>query len=312
MKRRKKWLLALAALLTVVVLGVVGGSFYLYHFAFEPTPKVLNHSSSKNKSNLKKNQAWLKRTPKETWHETSATDDLKLVAVYVPAAKQTKRTIVVAHGYMGNKEEMASYIRMWHRQGYNVLAPDDRGNGQSEGDYYGFGWPDRLDYVKWTRQVVRRNGQASQIGLFGVSMGGATVMMMSGEQLPTQVKAIIEDCGYTGVGDELGYELNQLYHLPKFPLLYTASWVAKSKAHFDFMRASSVAQLKRNRLPIFFIHGDKDTFVPTKMVYENYRATSVKDKQLWVVKGAGHAESYTMHPREYARRVGAFMGRYVN
>lgn len=311
MTTRKKWLIALTTFLAVLVIGVAGGSFYLYHFAFEPTPKVLNHSSSKNRTTLKQNKAWLKRVDKQTWHETSATDNLKLVADYVPAAHQTTKTIVVAHGYMGNKEEMASYIRLWHRQGYNVLAPDDRGSGQSQGNYYGFGWPDRLDYVKWTRQVVRRIGPDSQIGLFGVSMGGATVMMMSGEKLPTQVKAIVEDCGYTSVGDELGYELKRLYHLPRFPLLYTASWVANAKAHYNFLHASAVDQLKKNRLPIFFIHGDQDTFVPTKMVYENYRATSVKDKRLWIVHGAAHAESFTKQPTRYARKVDQFMRQYL-
>ena len=311
MTTRKKWLIAIIAACTVVTLGVAGGSFYLYHFAFEPTPKVLHHSSKKSHQTLQKNQAWLKRVTKQTWHETSATDHLKLVADYIPASTKTSRTIVIAHGYMGNKEQMASYIRLWHRQGYNVLAPDDRGNGQSEGNYYGFGWPDRLDYVKWTKQVIRRNGTDSQIGLFGVSMGGATVMMMSGEKLPSQVKAIIEDCGYTSVSDELGYELKQLYHLPKFPLLYTASWVARAKAHFNFLEASSVAQLKKNRLPIFFIHGGSDKFVPTKMVYENYRATSVPDKQLWVVPNAAHAESMTLHPELYEKKVAAFMAKYM-
>ncbi|MFC6181760.1 alpha/beta hydrolase [Lactiplantibacillus daowaiensis] len=311
MTKRKKWLLALVTLVIVLGIGITGGSFYLYHFAFEPTPKVLNHSSQKSKTRLAKNQQWLKNVKKQTWHETSATDHLKLVADFVPAAHKTNRTIVVAHGYMGNKEQMASYIRLWHRQGYNVLAPDDRGNGQSQGDYYGFGWPDRLDYVKWTKQVIRREGQHSRIGLFGVSMGGATVMMMSGEKLPSQVKAIIEDCGYTSVGDELTYELKNLYHLPKFPLIYTASWVAQAKAHFNFLTASSVTQLHQNKLPIFFIHGAKDTFVPTKMVYQNYRATTVSHKKLWVVPGAGHAESYTMQPKLYTKKVTQFMAQYL-
>jgi len=311
MTRRKKWILALSALVAVLVIGIAGGSYYLYHFAFEPTPKVLTHSSKKSHANLVRNQKWLKNVAKQTWRETSATDNLKLVADFVPAAKATKRTVIVAHGYMGNKEQMASYIRLWHRQGYNVLAPDDRGNGQSEGHYYGFGWPDRLDYLKWTQQVIRRVGADSRIGLFGVSMGGATVMMMSGEHLPSQVKAIIEDCGYTSVGDELTYELKALYHLPKFPLIYTANWVAQSKAHFNFLKASSVTQLKHNRLPIFFIHGGRDTFVPTKMVYQNYRATTVKDKQLWVVPGAGHAEAFTKQPQVYTQKVDTFMAKYL-
>lgn len=311
MSVKKKWTLALATLAAVLVIGVTGGSFYLYHFAFEPTPKVLTSTSKKSHAILVKNKAWLKSIEKQTWHETSATDNFKLVADFVPAAKKTNRTIVIAHGYMGNKEQMASYIRLWHRQGYNVLAPDDRGNGQSQGNYYGFGWPDRLDYVKWTQQVVRRLGTDSQIGLFGVSMGGATVMMMSGEKLPSQVKAIVEDCGYTSVADELSYELKQRYHLPKFPLIYTTSWIANQKAHFNFLEASSVNQLKQNKLPIFFIHGADDTFVPTKMVYENYRATTVKTKKLWVVPGAKHGEALNKQPKLYEEKVSAFMGQYL-
>jgi len=311
MTTKKKWTLALVGIVAVLVIGITGGSFYLYHFAIAPTPKELTSPSQKSHAILVKNKAWLKQVDKQTWHETSATDNLKLVADFVPAAKKTKRTIVVAHGYMGNKEQMASYIRLWHRQGYNVLAPDDRGNGQSQGNYYGFGWPDRLDYVKWTKQVVRRLGTDSQIGLFGVSMGGATVMMMSGEKLPSQVKAIVEDCGYTSVSDELSYELKQLYHLPKFPLIYTASWVADWKAHFNFLEASSVNQLKKNKLPIFFIHGSVDTFVPTKMVYENYKATTVKDKKLWVVPGAKHGEALNKQPKQYEEKVSAFMGQYM-
>ncbi|BDZ32203.1 alpha/beta hydrolase [Lactiplantibacillus sp. WILCCON 0030] len=311
MTTKKKWILVLVGLVTVLIIGITGGSFYLYHFAFEPTPKVLTSTSKTSHTTLLKNKAWLKKVNKQTWHETSATDHLKLVADFVPATKKTTRTIVIAHGYMGNKEQMASYIRLWHRQGYNVLAPDDRGNGQSQGNYYGFGWPDRLDYVKWTKQIVRRLGSDSQIGLFGVSMGGATVMMMSGEKLPSQVKAIIEDCGYTSVTDELAYELKQLYHLPKFPLIYTASWVADWKAHFNFLEASSVNQLKKNKLPIFFIHGADDTFVPTKMVYENYRATTVKDKKLWVVPGAKHGEALNKQPDQYEEKVAVFMASHM-
>jgi fermentation-respiration switch protein FrsA (DUF1100 family) len=47
------------------------------------------------------------------------------------------------------------------------------------------------------------------------------------------------------------------------------------------------------------------------MVYQNYRATTVKNKQLWVVPGAGHAESYTLHPKLYQQKVSQFMATYL-
>ena len=51
----------------------------------------------------------------------------------------------------------------------------------------------------YKRQVLARVGEDAEIVLHGLSMGAATVLMVSGERLPEQVKAIIEDCGYTSV-----------------------------------------------------------------------------------------------------------------
>jgi fermentation-respiration switch protein FrsA (DUF1100 family) len=88
----------------------------------------------------------------------------------------------------------------------------------SEGDYIGFGWPDRKDYLLWIQKVLDRVGNNAQIALHGVSMGGATVMMVSGESLPQQVKVIVEDSGYTSVYEELSYQMNRIFNLPSFPL----------------------------------------------------------------------------------------------
>ncbi|PIO84373.1 alpha/beta hydrolase [Loigolactobacillus backii] len=311
LRLRKKLVYWLIGVLVVILLVITGASLYLYHFAFEPTPKVLSHPTAKSKLITARNKSWLAKVPKQHWHEQSATDDLRLVADYVPAAKTTEKTIVVAHGYMDNKEDMAAYIHLFHRLGYNVLAPDDRGAGASQGNYIGFGWPDRLDYLKWTKQVIHRNGQTSEIGLFGVSMGGATVMMLSGQHLPHQVKAIVEDCGYESVSAELSYELKSLYHLPKFPLLYSASIITMIRAHYNFLQASSLTALHHNHLPTFFIHGSADTFVPTRMVYKNYAATKGK-KKLWITKGAHHAESLSDYPKQYRQKVGQFFAQNLN
>ena len=77
----------------------------------------------------------------------------------------------MAHGYMGSAETMSVFAKMYHDWGYNVLAPDARGHGKSQGDYIGFGWPDRKDYVQWIEKVLTENGQQEQITLYGVSMG---------------------------------------------------------------------------------------------------------------------------------------------
>lgn len=145
-------------------------------------------------------------------------------------------------------------------------------------------------------------------------MGGATAMMTSGEKLPKQVKAIVEDCGYTNVKDEIEHEAQTLYHLPavpRFPLVEILSGINKMKVGYYLGDASSIQQLKKNTRPILFIHGAKDNFVPTKMVYQNYHA-SRSPKQLWIVPGAGHAKSFATHPGQYRQHLQAFLQKYVH
>ena len=196
MKKRKLIYSLIVGLVILILLGITGGSYYLVSYAFKPDLTVKSGPKGKVDKKLLADQNWLKKQNYQNWYEESATDNLKLRAIYLPAENKTNKTIIVAHGYKGEAMHMARYIRLFHNLGYNVLAPDDRASGQSQGKYITFGWPDRLDYVKWIKQVIAKKGSDSQIGLFGVSMGGATVMMVSGERLPKQVKAIVEDCGY--------------------------------------------------------------------------------------------------------------------
>ena len=211
-KHKKAWLIGLLSIFGVLLMGLVGASLYFYQYAFVPSKK--SFLSGGESRIVKDGKAWLKTVHKETWTEKAAGADLKLVADYVPAAKPTNKTVVVAHGYMNTKEFMAPQIKMFHDAGFNVLAPDDRGHGQSQGNYIGYGWPDRLDYLKWINQIIKKQGQQSQIALYGVSMGGATVMYLSGEKLPSQVKSIVEDCGYTSIIDELTYQAKAMFNLP--------------------------------------------------------------------------------------------------
>lgn len=178
---------------------------------------------------------------------------------------------IVVHGYSGRASEMTKYVRSFYEQGYNVIAPDLRGHGNSEGDYVGMGWHDRKDVLIWIQQILKKDPNA-EIALFGVSMGGATVMMTSGEDLPSNVKVIIEDCGYSTVIDEFTYQLKDLFHLPKFPVMNAANTVTKLRAGYNLEEASAVKQVAKSKTPMLFIHGDADTFVPFEMLDEVYNA----------------------------------------
>lgn len=253
---------------------------------------------------------WVEDKGYETWTIKSE-DGLFLKAYFVKAKKDTGKTVILAHGYSSQGKDMGSFAKFYNEKlGFNVLMPDDRGHGQSQGDYIGFGWLDRLDYLQWINKVVELVGEDARIVLHGVSMGGATVMMVSGEELPEQVKAIIEDCGYTSVHDQLKYQLKQLYNLPEFPFLYATSIMTKIRAGYTFEEASAINQLKKNRLPILFIHGGEDTFVPTEMVYQLYEACP-SEKELYIVENAGHAMSYTKDKKGYKQTVITFLKKHL-
>lgn len=316
-KRLKVTLFSIIGVIAVVMGIWAGATTYFYNVAVMPSHKTfLSADKVSKKSPLYHQNKWYKKNKKhfKFWKMKSATDNIQLYANYIPAAHKTNKNIVIAHGFMGDKDKMATYVYMFHKLGYNVLSPDDRGQGQSGGNYIGYGWPDRLDYIKWMRKLIKHNGQDSQIVMFGVSMGGATAMMVSGEKnVPSQVKGYIEDCGYTSAMDELNYEAGNLYHMPafpKWPLLPSLNAMTKSLAHYDLNDASALKQVAKNHRPMLFIHGSKDTFVPTKMVYPLYRA-SRGPKKLVIVKGAKHASSYKHNPEKYEKTVSAFIKQYM-
>ena len=197
---------------------------------------------------------------------------------------------------------LASYYGL---KGWNALLPDLRGCGDSEGEYIGMGWPDRKDMLQWINWIIARD-QGAQIVLHGISMGGATVMMTAGEALPGNVKAVVEDCGYTSVWDIFADELDYLFHLPAFPLLNIASGISTLRAGYSFTEASALKQIAKAQVPVLFIHGSEDNFVHTDMVYPLYDACSA-EKQLLVVEGAGHGNSSNHAPDLYFETVFSFL-----
>ncbi|GEK34257.1 alpha/beta hydrolase [Kurthia sibirica] len=236
-------------------------------------------------------------------------DDLKLQALKYTQEKQSHKWMIGAHGYGGENIFMTRWNRHFYAKDYNIIVPNLRGHGSSEGDYIGMGWDDRKDIVQWIDLVVKEDPQA-EIVLFGLSMGAATMMMTSGEDLPANVKVIVEDCGYTSAADVFTYQLDQLYGLPPFPVINAANTMAQIKAGYSIKEASALQQLKKNKTPILFIHGDADTFVPYKMVDTLYDATTVEKEKL-IIKHAGHGEANEMNSALYWSSIWKFVDRYM-
>ena len=151
--------------------------------------------------------------------------------------------------------------------------------------------------------------QDLQIVLHGISMGSATVLMASGEHLPDDVKCIISDCGFTSVLDEFKHELHD-HKIVSTLLIPTATLLSKKRVGYSFKEASTIEQVKKSRTPTLFIHGDQDDFVPTYMVYDLYNACQA-DKDLLIVEGAKHAESFIVNQELCEKTIIDFMQQYV-
>lgn len=299
-KKYVKVILSIA--IGVALVADIGGSGYLFHYAFSK-----NGYSSKPQGPLSKDDKWFVNSKTETWQQTSK-DKLKLKARFLPAEKKTAKTVVVIHGYGTGSSYMGDYAKMFHDAGYNVLAPDNRSFGMSQGKYVGYGWKDRDDIMNWIKQINQKFGQKSEIGLFGVSMGAATVMYTLGKH-PSNVKFAIADCGYSTISGELNYQIKDMFNLPSFPLVPTASLYGDALAGYNFYQASTKDTLKNNKVPLYIIHGSKDKFVPTENAYRNYQYDK-GPKKLWIVKGAGHAEAKKVAGQKYVTNTIDFAKEY--
>lgn len=303
---KKKIIVILIVLFLLIVTGLGFGVNYLFNYAIVSSEKDF----IKEEDTQKQKKKW--DFAKDSMSELTITSDdkLKLSARYLTQEKKTNRTVIVAHGYMSDGLAMGEFAEIFYEMGYDVLIPDNRAHGNSEGKYIGFGWLDRLDYLLWIDEIIKNKGSEEEIILFGVSMGASTVMMTSGEKLPPQVKLVIADCGYDTVQNELTYQLKEMFNLPAFPLIPLTSAYSKLKAGYGFSEASATKQLKKNQLPILLLHGDQDTFVPTEFVDVLYEAAN-EPKELVLFEGAEHAESFNSDKKKYKEVIKAFIEKYL-
>lgn len=233
-------------------------------------------------------------------------DGLRLHALYA-SCEDARGTAVLSHGYTDCALRIMMLGQMYSDSlHFNILAPDHVWHGQSDGEAIQMGWKDRLNLEQWIK-IADSLWQGKPIYLHGISMGGATVMMCAGDTLPPSVHGIIEDCGYTSVWDEFSMQMKEEFGLPPHPLLDIASLLCRCRYGWDFKEASALKQVERSTLPMLFIHGDNDTYVPTWMVYALYRAKQNGKKRLWIAHGSEHARAFCDHRNEYIVQVKEFI-----
>ena len=313
MSRTKKIVIGIVAALVVVAVGIcafAGNYLTTYALAVDENGRLgsmgdgvyTGHQDTEAQATY---DAWVQGRTLEEWGIKSA-DGLDLWAQYYPADAESHTYVLAVHGYTVDHRDLAPAIVPFVERGMNVLMPDERGRGNSQGDHLSMGYLEKDDVVRWAKEIVSRDPKA-KIVLYGESMSAATVLMAAGQpDVPANVCAVVEHCGYTSAYAMFTDQLKERFGLPEVPFLPAANLVCYARYGFFFSGADAEAALAHTELPILFIHGDADDYVPTYMgqeLYDAYRGP----KQLLIVDGAGHGASADVDPELYYSTVFGFL-----
>lgn len=261
----------------------------------------------------KKNNAFLfEHNPEDL--EILAEENLRLKAWFVPSEKESKKFVICVHGHKCNGPDECGHLFSFYHydMGYNYLLPDLRGHGRSDGNLIGFGSWDSVDIKRWIDYLINRFGEDIEIVLHGISMGAATVMLVNNTSPRKQVKAIIEDCGFTNALDEVAEVCKgmNLKHSSKI-IARAANVYCNIFSGYDLKKdANPLGTMKNAKNPVLFIHGEKDVLVPFEMCGKLYDACPTP-KDIFTVPDAEHAYCYYDAKEEYEEKIKEFLAKYI-
>ena len=234
-----------------------------------------------------------------------SSDGLQLAGTWL-AAENPRGTIILAHGYRSTKYvDFSLILEFYHNYGLNILLPDQRSHGRSEGKIITFGVKESDDIARWVEWHNTEQGQIPVV-LSGLSMGASTVLYLADANLPNNVKCIIADCGFTSPWEIISCVFRRVTHLPAAPSLWAAEGFARVFGGFSLRQKDTRKILAKSRLPVLMIHGTDDGFVPCEMTRRGYAACT-GEKQILLVEGADHGLSFVVDGERYRETVAAFL-----
>lgn len=313
-KKKRIRLMIIIVVSLAILVNLIGGTyFFIYTIVSKKVSGMTLELSEGVEPSGKTAAIYTDWYASQTFEEMEITtkDGIELAGRYITAEKPTNKLAILIHGYMMDGAIMAAFGKYYQEDGFNVFIADNRGHGKSGGTYVGMGWLDRNDYLQWLDYILEKKGNNLEIVIHGISMGGATVTCLSGEELPRQVKCLIEDCGFNSVYEEFKYQGKNTLGILTVPFLNIASIESKLFARYGFREANPLKQVAKSKTPIFFIHGEADTFNPPYMAHELFDEASC-EKELWIVPNAEHGKAFDINSDEYFKRVRLFYGKYIN
>ena len=306
----KKWLLALPA-------AALAGGYWGFQHACKrpPEPDWTSEAALKQTpyaefaESIPRALQWLQdHNAQEV--RTKSFDGLLLRGKWVPA-ENPKATIILIHGYHTHYiHDFAGIFSLYHSIGLNLLLVRQRSHGESGGKYITFGVRERKDVRSWVDFHNRTHGM-DNVFLGGMSMGASTLLFAAGEDLPPNVRGITADCGFSSPAEILGHIIRQDYHLPPKLVLPLMEVWARVLGGFSFYECDSRKTLARSKIPVVFIHGTADTFVPCAMSQAGYDACTAQ-REIHLIEGADHGRGYLFEPDRLTKALVDFFNRNIS
>lgn len=257
------------------------------------------------KDDIEQGTKWISEMPFSE-HIIEAYDGTKLYGRFYKNG-DSKTTILMMHGFRSNPiHDFSCAFKFYYDKGFNLLVPDQRAHGKSEGKYITYGAKERFDAKSWL-YYANTLVEGGELYATGVSMGATTVLMAAELTLPENVKGIIADCGFTSPAEIIKKVMREDMKVPLFPLYYTTKAMAKVVAGFDFEECSAENAVKNCKIPLLFLHGKSDSFVPFSMGEKIYDAAGGQKKAVWV-DGAEHGCSFLVDHEACATALHGFLG----
>lgn len=259
---------------------------------------------AKYKDVFKESFEFLDRLNSERVYVTSF-DGLRLAGSYYNN-NDSDTTILLFHGYRSDgRFDFACAVKYYIKMGLNVLVVDQRANGESEGKLITFGIKERKDVITWA-EFINKKYAPKNMFLSGVSMGATTVMMALNLELPQNIRGIIADCGFTAAPDIIKKVARQAFKINATPILPVLNLMCKLFGNFSIYETTTVKALSESDIPIFFIHGKKDGFVPCEMTEISHKAARA-EKYICLVEEADHGISFLVDTDNIQKQIAEFV-----
>lgn len=250
---------------------------------------------------------WMKEAAAMQPKEVSITsfDGITLYGKYYEYSKDAPIELMF-HGYRGSAErDLCGGVQRCFTLGRSCLIVDQRTAGKSGGRVITFGVKESRDCLKWIDYIIESINRDAKIIITGISMGAATVTIAAGEKLPPNVIAALADCGYTSAKDIIKKVVRQL-HLPADIVYPFIKLGARIYGGFDLEKYSPIEAMKNCTVPIIFIHGTTDDYVPYEMSVKNFDACTHSIKKMVSVENAGHGLAYLVDTEGYFNAIRDF------